>query len=75
MQILQCLSNLHNDVPRKLLAKVRQTNDLVKEFASGTKFEDDIVILPALGEVDESNNVWMVKLSHDLNLLQDIRTL
>ncbi len=44
----------------------------MEQFAAGTKLEDDVVILPRLGEIDQSDNVGMIELPHDLDLFQDI---
>jgi hypothetical protein len=72
VQILECLGDLNNDVSGEVLAKVCQTHDLMKQFAARAQFKDDEVVLPRFMEVDELDNVWMVELSHDLYLLENI---
>lgn len=75
MQVLQRLCNLCDDVPRQFLTEVCETDDLVKQFAAGRQFEDYVVVLARLGEVDEFDDVGVVDLAHDLNLLEDVRPL
>lgn len=75
VQILEGLGDLKDDVPRQVLTKVREPHDLMEKFTAWGKFEDDVVVLFRFGEVDELDDVGMIKLTHDLNLLQDIRAL
>ena len=72
MQVLQCLCNLCDDVPREVLAKVCETNDLVEELAAGAQLKDDVVVLVRLCELDELDNVGVVELAHNLDFLQDV---
>lgn len=44
----------------------------MEQLATGAKLEDDIIVLAALGEVDETDDVGMVYLAHNLNLFQDV---
>jgi hypothetical protein len=47
----------------------------MEQFAARTKFEDDIVVLARFGEVDQLDDVGMVKLTHDLDFFEDVRSL
>jgi len=47
----------------------------VEKLATRTELKDDIIVLPRFGKVDELDNVGMIKLAHDLNLLENIRSL
>jgi hypothetical protein len=72
VEVLQGLRNLHNDVPREILAEVGQSDDLVEQLAAGRQLEDDVVVLPRLGKVDELDDVGVVELLHDLDFFQDV---
>ena len=75
VEVLQCLSNLKNHVAAQVFAEVRQSYNLMKEFSSGTEFQDDVVVLARFGEADKLDDVWMIELSHNLYFLQDIGSL
>lgn len=75
VQILQRLRHLKDDVPRKVLTEVGETNDLMKEFSTRAKFEDDEIILPGFVKVDEFDDIRVIQLPHDLNFLEDVRAL
>lgn len=75
VEIFQSFGDLDNDMARQILAKVRQTHNLVEQLASGGEFEYDVVVLARLGEIDEADDVGVVERLHDLNLLQNIGTL
>lgn len=75
VQILQRLGDLDNDVSREVLAEVGQANDLVEELATRTKFEDQVVVLPRFGEVDQFDDVGVVQLAHNLHLFEDVCSL
>jgi hypothetical protein len=47
----------------------------VEQFTARGQLENNVVILPRLRKFDELDDVGMVKLSHDLNLLQDVGAL
>ena len=47
----------------------------MEEFATRTQLENDVVILLRFAELDELNDVGVVKVAHNLNLLEDIRSL
>lgn len=62
-------------MPTEIFTKIGETNNLVEEFATRTEFEDDKVILPRFGKVHQAHNIRVVELSHNLYLLQDVRSL
>jgi hypothetical protein len=45
MQILERLGDLGDDMPGQIFAKIRQTNNLVKQLAARRKLENDVVVL------------------------------
>lgn len=47
----------------------------MEKLATRTQLQDEIVVLSGFGEVDEFDHVGVVKLSHDLYFLQDVRSL
>lgn len=47
----------------------------MEQFAAGAKFEDDVVVLARFGEVNQLDDVGVVKLTHDLDFLEDVRSL
>jgi len=47
----------------------------MEKLATRTELKDDVVVLPRLGKVDKLDNVGMIKLAHDLYLLEDVRSL
>ena len=47
----------------------------MKQLASRAQLEDYVIILPRFREVDETDNVGMVQLTHDLNFFEDICSL
>lgn len=59
----------------QVLAEICQAYDLMEQFASWAQLEDDVVVLPRFGEVDELDNVGVIKLSHDLYFFEDICSL
>lgn len=75
VQVLERLGDLHDHMPRQLLAKIGEPHDLVEELAAGGQLEDNVVVLFGLGEVDELDDVGMVDLAHYLHLLKDIGAL
>jgi hypothetical protein len=75
MQILKCIGNLSDDVPGQVFAKIRKTDDLVEKLAARAQFKNNEIVLPRFGEVDEFNDIWVVKLPHNLNLFEDICSL
>jgi hypothetical protein len=72
VEIFESLGHLNNDVSGKLLAEICQADNLVEKFTTGGKLQNDVIILPRFGEFDELDNVGVVKLAHNLDLLQDI---
>lgn len=46
MQVLQRRGYLVDDVSRQIFAKVGQTNNLMKQLAARTQFQDDVIVLP-----------------------------
>ena len=75
MQIFQSFGDLDDDMTRQLLAEVREAHNLVEQLASGGEFEDDVVVLAGFGEIEEFYDVGVVKLAHDLYLLEDVGSL
>ena len=75
VEIFQSLGHLNNYVSGQLLAEVCQTHNLVEKLATRRKFENNVVVLSGFGEFDELDNVGVVKLTHNLDLLEDIRSL
>lgn len=75
MQILQRLGHLRYDVTREVFAEVGEPHDLVEQFATWCKLQYDVVVLFRFGEVDELDDVGVIKLAHDLNLLENVRSL
>lgn len=75
MQIFNRFGNLKNDMPTEIFAKVGQSHDLVEELAAGAELEDDVVILPGFGKVDQFGDIGVVEVAHDLHFLEDIRSL
>jgi hypothetical protein len=75
VQVFQRLGDLHDDMSRQVLAKVGQANDLVKQFATGTELQDDVVVLAGFGEVDELDDIGVIELTHDLHLFEDVGSL
>lgn len=75
VQIFHSFRNLGNDVATEILAEVGQPDDLMEELAARAELQDNVVVLTGFGEVDEFDNVGMVELSHDLYLLEDVRSL
>jgi hypothetical protein len=73
--MFKCLGHLDNDMARKLLAEICQADDLMEKLSTRGQLQDDVVVLPGLGEVDELDNVGVVHLFHDLDLLQDVFSL
>lgn len=75
MQIQQCFCDLSNDMTTQVFAEIGQTNDLMEQFASRAQLKHDIVILPRFGKVNQSDDIGMIKLSHDLDLFQNVCSL
>ena len=47
----------------------------MEEFATWAEFEYNVIVLLRFGKIDKSDNVGMIKLSHNLDFLQDIGSL
>ena len=47
----------------------------MEELSARAQFENDVVVLPGLGEVDEADDVGMVELSHYLDFFEDVCSL
>jgi len=47
----------------------------VEKFATRTQLKNDVVILLRFAELNELNDVGVIKVAHDLDFLQDIRSL
>ena len=75
VEIIERLGHLDDDVSAEVLAEVGEPDDLMEELATGTELEDDVIVLRRLGELDELDDIRVVELSHDLNLLEDVRAL
>lgn len=75
VEVLQGPGDLDDDVPRQVLAEVGEPDDLVEQLAARCQLEDDVVVLFRFGKVDEVDDVGVFQLAHDLNLLQNIRSL
>jgi len=72
MQVQQSLCDLGDDVSRKVFTKVCETNDLVEELTARAKLQDDVVVLTGFDEFNEFDDIWVVKLSHNLNFLENV---
>jgi hypothetical protein len=59
----------------EIFAEVGESDDLMEELAARTQLQDDVVVLLGFGEVDQSDDIGMIKLTHDLDFLEDIRSL
>ena len=59
----------------KVFTEIRQSNYLVEQLASRTKFKNDVVVLAGLREVKELDDIRMVDLPHDLHLFKDVGSL
>jgi hypothetical protein len=75
MQVFQCFCNLENYMTRKIFAEVCKANNLMEQFSARTEFENDKVVLARLVEINQLDDVGVIQLSHNLNFLQDIRSL
>lgn len=75
VQVLQSPGNLDDDVPRKVLAEVREPDDLVEQLAAGCQLKDDVVVLFRFGKVDEVDDVGVLELAHDLDFFQNVCSL
>lgn len=75
MKIFDGLCDLGDHMSTEILAEVCQSDDLVEELASGAKFENDIVVLPGLGEVDQFGDVGVIQVAHNLDFLKNICSL
>lgn len=75
VQVLQRPSHSDDDMARQLLAEVGQSYDLVEQLATGGQLQHNVVVLLGFGKFNELDDVGVVKLTHDLNLFQDIRAL
>jgi len=72
VEVFQGVGNLRDDMSRQVLAKVRESHNLVEQLATGCQLENDVVVLPRLGEIDQFNDIGVIKLSHDLYFLKNI---
>lgn len=75
VQVLQRPGHSDDDMARQLLAEVGQSYDLVEQLATGGQLQHNVVVLLGFGKFNELDDVGVVKLTHDLNLFQDIRAL
>ena len=75
VEIFQRIRYLYNDVSREVFTKVSQTDNLVEKLATRAQLEDDVVVLPGLGEVDQVDDIRVVELAHDLNFFEDVGSL
>lgn len=75
VQVLQGIGNLSNDMSGEIFAEVGEADDLMEKLAARAKFKDNIVILSCLLKFDEFDNIRVLNLSHDLDFLQDVRSL
>ncbi len=75
VQVFHSIRDLRNDMSTEILAEVGQPDDLMEELAARAELQDNVVVLTRFGEVDEFDDIGMVQLSHDLNLLENVRSL
>jgi hypothetical protein len=59
----------------KVFAEVGQLDDLMEQLSSITKLEHQVVVIIGFRKANQTNNVVMVDASHDLDFLEDIRSL
>jgi len=69
VQIFERLCNLYDDMSREFFAKVGQADNLVEQFTTGCKLQYNVIILPRLKEINQSNDIGMIELAHDLHFL------
>jgi hypothetical protein len=60
VKVFNGLGDLSNHVSTEVFAKVGQSDDLVEELASRAKFENDVIVLAGLGEVDQFRDVGVI---------------
>ena len=60
MQIFECFGDLHDDMSTQILAKVRQSDNLVEELSTRAKLKDDEIVLAGLGEADKLDNIGVI---------------
>jgi hypothetical protein len=75
MQVFNGLCDLDNHVSAQVFAKVCQSHDLVEQLSTRAELENDVVILSRFGKVNQLDDVWVVEVAHNLDFLQDIRSL
>lgn len=47
----------------------------MEQLATRAQLEYDVIVLARLGEINELDDVGMVKLAHDLYFFEDVRSL
>ena len=72
VQMLESPGNLGDDVAAKILGKVRQSHDLMEQFAAGAQFQDKVVISLLLLEIDELDNIGMIQSAHYRHFFENI---
>jgi hypothetical protein len=75
MQVFNGLGHLENHVSTQIFAKVCQSHDLVEQLSARAELENDVVILPRFGKVHQLDDIGVVKIAHNLDFFQDIRSL
>jgi hypothetical protein len=59
----------------EVFAEVSQFDDLMEQLSSVTKLEYQVVVIFGFRKADQTNNVVVVDTSHDLDFLENIRSL
>ena len=59
----------------EIFAEVGQPNDLVEELATRAEFQNDVVVLARLGEIDQPDDIRVIYLSHDLHFFENVGSL
>jgi hypothetical protein len=75
MQIFNGLCNLNNHVSAQIFAKVCQSHDLVEQLSTGAELENNVVVLSRFGKVHQLDDVGVVEVAHNLDFLEDVRSL
>lgn len=75
VQVVKGFGHLRNDMSREIFAKVGESYDLVEQLASWCQLEHDEVVFFGFEKVDETDDVGVLHLTHDLNLFENVGSL
>lgn len=75
VEIMNGISDLNNNMATEVLAKVSQLDYLVEQFAARAELQNNVVKLGGFREVDQTGNVGVVELAHNLHLFENIGAL